>query len=327
VSPKIELHLHLEGSVRPATLQRLARRNRVTLPTEDPLSLARLFTFRDFAHFLKIWNLVTGCLRTPDDLRQIVVDYAQEARRHGAVYVEAIFTPQPEQVAEIGLDAMFEGYCTGAAEAEQTHGVIVRLTPEQYRGCDPEFGAAVARTAVRYADRGVVGFGLAGFEGRYPDGPHTDAMRIAAEGGLGLVPHAGELAGPASIRSALRMGACRLRHGIRAVEDRHLLIELAEQRVVLDVCPTSNRRLGVTTADHPLPQLVAAGIACSISTDDPALFDTDLSTEYAVADGLGVSADAAYRAGLAGALCDDATQARLAALAPGVTDASEFGGR
>ncbi|WP_211278041.1 adenosine deaminase [Couchioplanes caeruleus] len=310
MTPKIELHLHLEGAVRPATLVRLARRNGVTLPE----SLAQQFTFRDFAHFLELWNLVAECLRTPEDFRQIVVDYAKEARRHGAVYVEGIFTPQPEQVATIGLDAMFDGYCAGAAEAEREHGVIVRLTPEQYRGCDPGFGAAVARTAVRYADRGVVGFGLAGFEGRYPDGPHTDAMRIAAEGGLGLVPHAGELAGPASIRSALRMGARRLRHGIRAVEDPHLLAELAERGVVLDVCPTSNRRLGVTPGDHPLPQLRAAGIACSISTDDPALFDTDLSTEYEIAEGLGVTADAAYRAGLAGALCDDATRARLAGL-------------
>ncbi|GGQ68244.1 adenosine deaminase [Couchioplanes azureus] len=316
MTPKIELHLHLEGSVRPATLLRLARRNRVTLPTDDPRALARLFAFRDFAHFVEVWNLVMGCLRTPEDLRQIVVDYAQEARRHGAVYVEGIFTPQPEQVAEIGLDAMFEGYCAGATEAEQVHGVIVRLTPEQYRGCDPEFGTAVARAAVRFAGRGVVGFGLAGFEGRYPDAPHAEAMRIAADGGLGLVPHAGELAGPASIRSALRMGASRLRHGIRAAEDPYLLAELAERRIVLDVCPTSNRRLGVTGADHPLPRLVAAGVACSISTDDPALFDTDLSTEYALAAGLGVTAEAAYRAGLEGALCDDATRARLAALAP-----------
>lgn len=325
VTPKIELHLHLEGSVRPETLLRLAHRNRVTLPAEDLRSLARLFTFRDFTHFVEVWNLVVSCLRTPDDLRQIVVDYAEVARRHGAVYVEGIFTPQPEQVAEIGLDAMFEGYCAGAAEAEQTHGVIVRLTPEQCRGCDPEFGAAVARTAVRYADRGVVGFGLAGFEGRYPDDPHTNAMRIAADGGLGLVPHAGELAGPDSIRSALRMGACRLRHGIRAVEDPDLLAELAERRVVLDVCPTSNRRLGIVTADHPLPQLVAAGVACSISTDDPAMFDTDLSTEYAVADGLGVTTDAAYRAGLAGALCDEVTRARLEALAPDLAASPEVG--
>lgn len=312
--PKIELHVHFEGTVRPATLLAIARRNRQPLPADDERQLAELFAFRDLYHFIDVWNLTTACLCTADDFRRIVVDYAGEARAHGAVYLEGIFTPDPPLAAQLGIDQIFEGYCDGAAEAEEVHGVIVRLTPEQYRGCDPEFGRALARAAVRYRDRGVVGFGLSGREGRYPDAPYERAMRIAADGGLGLVPHAGEGAGPASIRSAIRMGATRIRHGVRAVEDPDLLAELASLRVVLDVCPTSNVRLGVTTlADHPLRRLAAAGVRCSISTDDPAMFDTDLSAEYALAAELGVGPQAAYRAGLAGALCDEKTRARLTA--------------
>ncbi|HEX5994820.1 MAG TPA: adenosine deaminase [Jiangellales bacterium] len=314
MTPKIELHVHIEGTVRPATLLRIARRNRQPLPADTVEGLTRLFRFTDLHSFIRVWNMTTSCLVSADDLRQIVVDYAAEAKTHGAVYLEAIFTPEPRLAATIGLDAIFDGYCAGAAEAEERHGVIVRLTPEQYRGCDPEFGVAAAHTAERYREHGVVGFGLAGLEGHYPDAPHERAMRIAADAGLGLVPHAGEAAGPESIRSALRMGASRIRHGVRAVEDPDLLAELVDRQIVLDVCPTSNIRLQVCDAiDHPLRKLASAGVACSVSTDDPAMFDTNLSAEYALAAELGVSPRAAYHAGLTGALCDEATRSRLAA--------------
>jgi aminodeoxyfutalosine deaminase len=305
---KIELHVHFEGSVRPATLVEIARRNRRALPFE----WRELRAFRDLQHFFEVWNLTTECLRTAADFRQIVVDYAGEAARHGAIYLEGIFTPDPALAAEVGLETIFEGYCDGAAEAEQTHGVIVRLTPEQYRGCDPGFGMRVARAAVRFRHRGVVGFGLAGREGEFPDRPYEPAMRYAADGGLGLVPHAGEAAGPDSVRSALRMGASRIRHGIAAVADPELMAELAERGIVLDVCPTSNLRLGyATAADHPIARLAAAGVPCSVSTDDPAIFDTDLTTEYALAERLGVTPQAAWAAGLAGALCDEKTLCSL----------------
>ena len=290
-TPKIELHVHLEGTIHP-----------------DP----EITAYRDLHHFIDIWNETTASLKTPNDFHELVVAYAAEARRHGAVYLEGIFTPDPTTAGDIGLDRLFDAYCDGAAEAERDHGVIVRLTPEQCRGGDPDFGLAVARTAVRFRDRGVVGFGLSGWEGRYPDAPYLPAMRLAFDGGLGLVPHAGEAAGPDSVRSALRMGAARIRHGVRAVEDPDLVAELADRGIVLDVCPTSNIRLQVTTlADHPLRALAAAGVRCSISTDDPALFGTDLSTEYALAEECGVTAAAAYRAGWDGALCDAATKRRL----------------
>ena len=209
---------------------------------------------------------------------------------------------------------MFTGFCDGAEAAEAETGVVVRLTPDIPRGFPVEAGLETARYAVKYADRGVVGLGLGGLEAQFPPEPYADAFTLAADAGLGSVPHAGEVAGPASIRGALdALGADRLRHGIRAVEDPALVRELADRGIVCDVCPVSNVRLRAveSLAAHPLPELLAAGVPCSISTDDPAMFATDLSQDYDAAATLGQTAEGAYAAGLQGALCDDATRARL----------------
>jgi len=307
--PKIELHVHLEGTVRPHALRQIAKQNDYALPDD----LESLYRCRDFAAFGKVFVLTVGALTRYDDFRQVVVDYAAEARAHGAAYLEAIFAPRLRH--ELDTDQVFSGYCDGAQEALELHGVEVRLTPDIPRIYTLEEALATARFAVKYRDRGVVGIGLGGLpEDGYPPEPYAEAFALAREGGLASVPHAGEGAGPESIRGALdALGADRIRHGVRAVEDPELVRELADRGTVLDVCPISNVRLGVVRSleEHPLPQLVAAGIRCSISTDDPAIFDTDLTRDYGAAAELGVSPRAAYEAGLAGALCDDETRARL----------------
>jgi aminodeoxyfutalosine deaminase len=312
--PKIELHLHLEGSVRAQTLLQIARRNGVALPAATVEGLAGLYEFRDFNHFLEVWLLTTAALRTEQDFRQVVVDYAAEAAGHGAVYVEGIFTPAEAVGRGCAWNEVFTGYCDGAQQAAEQHGVHVRLTPDIPRGCSLEVAVLTARHAVAYRDRGVVGIGLGGSEAQYPPEPYARAFELARDGGLGSVPHAGEVVGRLSIRGAMEaLGADRIRHGIRATEDPGLLRELAARGIVLDVCPISNLRTGAVAslADHPLPELVAAGISCSISTDDPAMFGTDLSADYAAAEELGVSARACYLAGLRGALCDEPTRNEL----------------
>ncbi len=304
--PKIELHVHLEGTVRPETLRAIAKRNDYALP-ED---LESLYRFRDFAHFIQVFELTICALQGYDDFREITLDYAAEAASHGAVYLEAIFAP----MLRIGLDTdeVFNGYCDGAREALELHGVEIRLTPDIPRIYSAEEAETVARYSVKYRDRGVVGLGIGGLE--YPSEPFQNAFAIARAGGLGSVPHAGELAGSSSVRDALEgLHADRVRHGIRAVDDPGLVAELAGRGTVLDVCPFSNLRTGAVASleEHPLPQLVAAGVQCSISTDDPAMFDTDLTRDYDAAASLGLSPEAAYAAGVAGALCDDATRERL----------------
>jgi len=310
--PKIELHVHLEGSIRPATLLELARRNGESLPADSVEGLEKLYEFTDFSHFVEVWILTTNCLRTGDDFRRVVVDYAAEAASFGAVYLEGIFSPCERVQRGIGWDQIFGGYCDGAVEAYERHGVTVRFTPDLTRGLDPELAEEAARMSVRYADRGVVGLGLGGIESR-PAAPYRKAFDIARDGGLGLVPHAGEAAGPDSIREVLALEPARIRHGFRAVEDRALLAEIVARNIVLDVCPTSNLRTGVvpTLDEHPLPALRAAGALCTINTDDPAMFGTDLGREYELAAGLGVTPAEAFAAGVTGALCDEETRRRL----------------
>jgi aminodeoxyfutalosine deaminase len=312
--PKIELHVHLEGTVRPETLLTIAKRNDYALPADTVEGLRALYEFRDFAHFIEVWILTTNALQQAADFRQVVVDYAAEAAAHGAVYVEGIFSPAERALRGIDWDEIFSGYCDGAEEAKELYGVEVRLTPDIPRGLGQEAAEATLRYAAKYRDRGVLGLGLGGLELEFPPEPFAPVFDRARAEGLASVPHAGEAAGPASIRGALEaLGARRLRHGIRAVEDRGLLGEIADRRVVLDVCPLSNLRTRVVRAlaEHPLPQLVAAGAVCSISTDDPAMFGTDLSKDYAAACSFGLSPRTFYEAGAEGALCDEPTRARL----------------
>jgi aminodeoxyfutalosine deaminase len=316
---KIELHVHLEGTVRAHTLLDIARRNGVPLPADTVDGLASLYEFTDFAHFLRVWGMTTTALRTDTDFRQVVVDYAAEAASHGAVYLEGIISPSEHVGRGCSWDEVMTGFCDGAQQARELHGVHVRFTPDVNRSFPAEAAELTAQYAVRYADRGVVGLGLGGPEAEFPPEPFARAFAIARDGGLGSVPHAGESAGPASIRGALdTLRADRIRHGIRAVDDPGLVRELADRGIVLDVCPISNLRTKVvpSLAEHPLPALVAAGVPCSVSTDDPAMFDTDLSKDYAAAMSLGISAADCYAAGLRGALCDDQLRSDLALLAP-----------
>jgi len=312
--PKIELHVHLEGTVRPSTLLEIARRNDVRLPADTVEGLADLYRFRDFAHFVEVWVMTTSALRTADDFRQVVVDYAGEAADHGAVYMEGIFTPAEPAVRGVPWEAVFEGYCDGAQEARELHGVEVRLTPDIPRGFPIEAAQETARYAVRYRERGVVGVGLGGLEAEFPPEPYADAFALARAGGIASVPHAGEVAGVPSIRGALEaLGADRIRHGIRAVDDPAMVRELAGRGTVLDVCPISNLRTGAVRSlgEHPLPQLIGAGVRCSLSTDDPAMFDTDLGREYETAVGLGLSPRGFFQAGVDGALCDEQARESL----------------
>jgi aminodeoxyfutalosine deaminase len=316
--PKIELHVHLEGTVRPATLLEIARRNEFALPADTVEGLADLYRFRDFTHFIEVWVLTTGALQTAADYRQIVVDYAAEAAAHGAVYIEGIFSPARPVIDGTSWEEVFEGYCDGAQEARELRGVEVRLTPDIPRGFPLEAAEKTAAMAVAYRDRGVLGLGLGGPEAEFPPEPYAPAFAIGRAGGLASVPHAGEVAGVDSIRGALEeLGADRIRHGIRAVEDPAMVRELADRRTVLDVCPISNLCTGAvrSLAEHPLPALVDAGIPCSLSTDDPAMFDTDLGREYDAATAMGLSPQGFFDAGVEGALCDEETKEALRRIA------------
>lgn len=316
--PKIELHVHLEGAVSPTALIACAKRNDFALPVQTVEELAEYMRFRDFEHFIAAWMATTRALRTEQDYRELVVDYAARAQAHGAVYLEAIFSPSDKASVGVAQEVVFEGFCDGVQAARETLGIEIRLTPDITRGVSQDLARETAELAVRYKDRGVVALGLGGLEAKHPPEEYADAFAIARAGGLASVPHAGEVAGPASIRGALdALHADRIRHGVRAVEDPGLLRELADRQIVLDVCVLSNVCLSVVPSvdAHQLPQLLAAGVPCTVNTDDPTFFSCDLEQEHAAARSLGADPRALFDAGIAGALCEPELKDELRARA------------
>lgn len=289
--PKAELHLHLEGALRPATILRLAARNRLKIPFAAAAEIeARQGNFRNFQEFIPALLLGVECLRRPEDFRDAVLALAGELAGQKVRYAEVTWVPQFYRRLGLPLDRLLAGLNAGRREAEKLWGLELRWIVDLVRSV-PGPAAAVTAWAASAEARagGVVALGLGGPEATHPAGPFAVHFRRARELGLPANPHAGEGGGPESIRAALDLlGAARIGHGVRAVEDPPLLAELAARKVTLEVCPTSNLRLGLypSYADHPLARLVAAGCAVTINSDDPALFRTTLSEEYlhAVAD-------------------------------------------
>jgi len=314
--PKIELHVHFEATLEPGTMLRLARQNGVALPATDEDGLRELLRFGSFPEFISLWIATTAVLRRADDFRQMVVDYARRAAAQGCLYIEGVISPSERVRRGVKWSEVLGGCCEGMVEARERFGVEVRLTPDLTRDLGPETAEEAVREISRYRDRGVVAVGLGGSEDRFPAQPFKRAFVEAREVGLGSVPHAGEVAGPDSVRVALEvLGADRIRHGVRAAEDPALLEELAARRTVLDVTPVSNVRTGVVAslAEHPLPRLVEAGVLCSISTDDPVLMQTSLEENVAAAAKLGLPPREQFFNALSGALCNPRTADRLRA--------------
>jgi aminodeoxyfutalosine deaminase len=315
--PKIELHVHLDSAMRPETLLRLAHRNGYTLPfkaAEEFAAYCRPTSLHDLG---RIWFETTGVLQQEQDFREVLAGYAAEAASHGAVYVEAIFNPMMMWSRGTSLDAILTGYCEGIHEARELHGVEFRLTPDADLFGTPEEAEEIARYAVAYRDKGVVGFGVSGPDRRFDSTLFERASVIAREGGLGFTPHAGEFGGAHLVRTAIEtLGACRVRHGLGAIEDEGLMREVADRGIGFDICPISNIRLGAVSSleEHPIRAFAAAGIRCSVSCDDPALLDTDLGRDHEAARSLGLTPKMLYESALGGVLCDRATRQQLVSI-------------
>jgi adenosine deaminase len=286
--PKVELHVHLEGSIRPATLLRLAQRNGVALPADDLEGLGDFYRFVDFDHFIRVYVTVCRCLQKPQDFSLIAYEFGADMARQNVRYAEVTFTPHPH-VTNTGLpfDEVLAGINDGRARAAAEFGVEMGWVLDIVRGV-PESQEQVAAWAAGAQDRGVVALGLGGPERENPPEDYVRGFDLAREAGLHRVPHAGEVAGPESVWGALRaLGAERLGHGVRCIEDPALVEYLREQQVPLEVCPTSNLRLGVypSYAEHPLRRLWEEGLYVTLNSDDPPMFNTDLVNEYRAASG------------------------------------------
>lgn len=289
-APKAELHVHLEGAIQPKTLLTLAQRHHVDLPTDTVEGLREWYRFRDFHHFIEVYIKITQCLRMREDFELIAYEFGAEMARQNVRYAEVTFSPSNHRwINGVDQDAYFTGLTEGRKRAEEEFGVGINWVFDIVRNagqsiCDSYEAAADYTTGVAIdgMQDGVVALGLGGLEAGYPPAPFAPWFDRAREAGLHSAPHAGELAGPESIWSAIRdLGAERLGHGVRAIEDPELVAYLAEHRIPIEVNPTSNICLGVYPAmdAHPLRRLHDAGVIVTVNSDDPPLFNTTLTDE------------------------------------------------
>ena len=285
--PKAHLHLHLAGAMRPATLVELAATQGRRLPQEllDPHGARVDVTARrGWARFQRAYDAARDVLTGPEEVRRLVHEIAEDERAAGSGWVEVQVDPSSYAARLGGLQAAVELVLDAMAEAQQATGTGMALIVAANRTRHPGDAETLARVARRFAGAGVVGFGLSNDETRGRPDEFEKAFRIAREAGLLSVPHAGELRGSRSVLGAVNvLGADRLGHGVRAVEDPATVALLAERGVVLEVCPASNVALGVAGAIEAVPvrELRAAGVRVALGADDPLIFRSGLVEQYA----------------------------------------------
>ena len=298
--PKVELHVHLEGAIDPETVYAMAARNRVALPAASLEEWRQFYRFRDFDHFVEVYVLATRAMQTPEDWATMVEDFLRNQARQNVRYSEA-FLSASLQLGKFPADEWLHALSEGAAAGEARYGSWVRFIPDISREL-PETRHRVLEFALQTRSTGlVIGLGLGGPEIGYPPELFADVYGEARRQGLRVVAHAGETGGPSSVWGALDvLGAERIGHGVRCLDDPTLVRELRARRTPLEVSPTSNYCLGVVAPGepHPIRRMVDAGLYCTVNSDDPPMFGTDLNREYGLLAAQGFSWDELWRLNL-----------------------------
>lgn len=315
--PKVELHLHIEGAAPPAFVRGLAQEKHIDLTgVFDEMGN---YTFRDFPHFLQVYEAATQVLKTPEDYRRLTSAVLEQCAENGVVYAESFLSPDFCGGRDLTawteyLHAMREA----ADEAEAQMGIVMRGIVTCIRHFGPDKARETALCAAETAGEWITGFGMGGNETMGQQGDFAWAFDCAREAGLRLTTHAGEFAGPRSVRQAIDdLRVDRIGHGVRAIEDPALVDILAEREIVLELCPGSNVALGLYPgfAAHPVARLRDAGVRVTVSTDDPPFFNTTMTREYENLDrafGWGAEDFAELnRVAIEAAFCDDGTRKRI----------------
>ena len=312
--PKVELHVHLEGSMRASTVVELAERYGVELP--EGLREGR-YGFRDFRRFIDEWLAGLACLRSAEDFHRIALELCEDEAAQGVRYAEGSFSLPDHAERFDDWDGPMEGALEGFALGRERFGITCRMFVDVVRGIDMALSRRAMEVAAAYREAGVIGIGLGGEE-RFGPEPYAEIFREGLARGLHSIPHAGETHGPASIRGALEaLGAERIGHGIRVLDDPALVEEVRSRRIGLDVCPTSNAmtRSVPSLAEHPLGAMLDAGLMCTLASDDPSMFHSWLADEYEVCrhelgfDDVRIATLA--RNGVRASFADEATKAEL----------------
>lgn len=311
--PKVELHVHLEGSIPLPALWRLVQRHGGDPAVPDEAALARRFAYTDFAAFIRAWGWKNAFIRDADDLAAIAEAAARAWAGENIRYVEAHCSPPDFRSRGLSTAQIIAAYRRGL---DRVAGIEVALIVDLVR----DFGTVAAERTVEEVAAlrplGVVGIGLGGSEAEHPPVSFARAFARARALGLRRTAHAGEAAGPESVRGALAIGAERIGHGVRALEDPALVAELAARGVPLEVCPASNRCTGVVPPGAaPIRALRDAGVHVTLNSDDPAMFGVSLSAEYAALAQAGWTRDGLRALVLAGVAASWLPVERKAALA------------
>ena len=280
--PKVELHLHLEGAAPPALIRDLARRKHVDL--SGIFDARGGYAFRDFWHFLGVYEAATSVLTTPEDYARLTRAVLEESAANGVIYTEAFLSPDFCGGRDVSAWRDYVAAMAEAAVAAQRDcGITLRGVVTAIRHFGPDKARETALCAAETMGDFITGFGLAGDERKGEPKDFAWSFDLAREAGLGLTAHAGEWAGPDSVRDAIRdLGVARIGHGVRAIEDLALVDEIAEAGIVLEVCPGSNVALGLYPSfrAHPIAELDRRGVKVTVSTDDPPFFHTTMRREY-----------------------------------------------
>ena len=284
--PKVELHLHLEGSVRPETLRELSRKKSpLRRQVGNWISARRQDSYRygSFDGFLKAFGVISLLLKTPEDYALATTRLAEELARQNVRYAEVTLGVGVLLWKKQSVEEVFDAVAAAATAARAQLGIRLQWIFDPIR----HFGVAHTREvlgwAIRFRDRGVLAFGIGGDEARGPAKLFVEVFREAREAGLRLVAHAGEAVGPESIRHAVELlGAERIGHGLTAIQDAEVMALLRDRRIPLEVCPTSNVATGLIARfeDHPLPHFISRGLMVTLNSDDPAMFGTSLQEEF-----------------------------------------------
>jgi adenosine deaminase len=305
--PKAELHVHLDGSLRPQTLLELAREAEVGLPAHSAAELRRQMRVdgaRNLDEYLERFAHTVAVLQRPEAIERVAFEMVEDAARDGIRYLEVRYCPALSRPGGLSLDQVIAAEATGLRRGAAAFGVRTGMINCILRHFVPELSVEIAEASVRCRSLGVVGFDLAGGEAHHAAAPHREAFGIAAAGGLGITVHAGEAAGPESIAEAIHLcGAQRIGHATRLVEDPELLALVRDRRIPLEINVTSNVQTGVVASPerHPLRAFLDRGVVVTLCSDNWLMSDVTLSGEYALAErALGLTAAEFHRVAHAG---------------------------
>jgi adenosine deaminase len=317
VLPMAELHCHIEGAALPELVEAQARKYNADVST---IIKDGAYVWRDFADFLKCYEVAASLFRTADDYALLAETYLASTAKDGAIYGEFFVSPVPAFNDALAPEAYLEGTIEGLKNARAKYGIEARLILTGIRHAGPEAVEAAARFAAKHKGHYLTGFGMAGEERIHHPRDFVRAYDIARDAGLGITVHSGEWRGPQEVGAALdHLRPTRIGHGVRSIESADLVKRLADEQIVLECCPGSNVALGVfpSFAEHAYPKLRKAGVKVTLNSDDPPYFWTSLAREYDIArehfgmDDAALLADT--RTALEAAFVDEPTRAELLA--------------